>query len=293
MDAKVIEGGSLQAVKIDLKYLATDYGFIPTYGMNVVAGRNFSRDYKMDTANYVINETAVKMLGWGSPHNAIGKDLAYGGIQGKVIGVVGDFHFESLHQTIVPMLFSMPAINYPYYHELSVKIDGNNTSSALNTIESTWHKYLPEVPFAYTFLDEKFQRLYESEQQQKYLVTIFSCIAIFIACLGLFGLSAFTISQRVKEIGVRKVLGANVTQIVTVLSTDFLKLVLIAAVIGLPTAWYFMNEWWLTDFAFRINVSWWVLVLAGLIALFIAFATISFQSIKAALANPVKSLRSE
>ncbi|MDB5153026.1 MAG: FtsX-like permease family protein, partial [Mucilaginibacter sp.] len=175
---------------------------------------------------------------------------------------------------------------------ISIKIDGNNISSAIGTVEDTWHKYLPNVPFDYTFLDEKFQTLYNSEQQQGSLFTIFSCLAIFIACLGLFGLSAFTISQRVKEIGVRKVLGASVSQIVIELSKDFLKLVLIAALFALPVAGLLMHNW-LLDFASRINLSWWVFLMAGIIALIIAFITISFQSIKAAIANPVKSLRSE
>jgi putative ABC transport system permease protein len=152
--------------------------------------------------------------------------------------------------------------------------------------------YAPDIPFDFTFLDKKFDQLYRSEQQQGTLFTIFACIAIFIACLGLFGLSAFTITQRVKEIGVRKVLGASVPQIVTELSKDFLVLVLIAAAIAIPVALYAMNKW-LGGFASRINVSWWILAASGIIALIIAFVTISFQSIKAATANPVKSLRSE
>ena len=176
---------------------------------------------------------------------------------------------------------------------MSIKIDGNNPRAAVQAIQDTWHKYLPETPFDYTFLDEKFGQLYNSEQQQGSLFTIFSCIAIFIACLGLFGLSAFTITQRIKEIGVRKVLGASVTQIVRELSKDFLKLVIVAAFIGLPISYFVMKKWFLGGFAFHINISWWVLLLAGLLALIIAFVTISFQSIKAAMMNPVKSLRSE
>jgi putative ABC transport system permease protein len=234
----------------------------------------------------------VQQLGWKDPQNAIGKDMSYGGIKGKVIGVVHDFHFESLHQSIIPLLFSLPAPRNGYYGNISIKIDGNNISSAIATVQDTWHKYLPDVPFDYTFLDDKFQKLYNSEQEQGILFTIFSCIAIFIACLGLFGLSAFTITQRVKEIGVRKVLGASVPQIVIELSKDFLKLVLIAAIIALFVSWYYMHEW-LSNFAFRIDIQWWVFLFAGVTALIIAFATISFQSIKAALSNPVKSLRSE
>lgn len=288
--ASVMQNGSLQPVKIDLKCLSTDYGFIPTYGIQLAAGRNFSRDYPTDTANYVLNETAVKMLGWGTSDNAIGKDMVYGGTKGKVIGVIKDFHFESLHQKIVPLICYMPSQSY--YHNLSVKVSGNNLPATISSIQSTWSKYLPQVPFDYRFLDDKFQKLYSSEQQQGNLFTIFSFIAIFIACLGLFGLSAFTITQRVKEIGVRKVLGASVPQIVTELSRNFLFLVLIAALFAFPIAWYLMHKW-LLDFASRISISWWIFVLAGVIALIIAFITISFQSIKAANANPVKSLRSE
>lgn len=290
-NAKIIEGGSLQAIKIDLKYITADYGFIPTYGMQMAAGRNFSKAFATDTNNFIINEEAVREFGWKTAENALDKDMVYGNVKGKIIGVVKDFHFESLHQKIIPLLFSLPAPNN-YYGKISIKVDGNNTKTSIAAVEQTWHKYLPETPFDFTFLDEKFGQLYNSEQQQGSLFTIFSCIAIFIACLGLFGLSAFTITQRVKEIGVRKVLGASVPQIVTELSKDFLKLVLVASIIALPVAWFSMNKW-LLDFAFRINISWWVLLMAGVIALIIAFVTISFQSIKAALANPVKSLRSE
>ncbi|QEC74460.1 ABC transporter permease [Mucilaginibacter ginsenosidivorax] len=291
---QVMQGGVLQPVKAAVKYINTDCSFIPTYGMKMAAGRNFSKDFATDTNNYVINVAASKVLGWKTPESAIGKEISYGGVKGKVIGVVNDFHFESLHQNIIPLLMTMPSLsnNNNNYGRLSIKIDGSHVQQAINTLEQTWKKYQPESPFQYTFLDEKFQKLYDSEQQQGSLFTIFSFIAIFIACLGLFGLSAFTISQRVKEIGVRKVLGASIPQIVTELSKDFLKLVLIASVIALPIAWYSMSKW-LLDFAFRISIQWWVLVMAGVIAVVIAFLTISFQSIKAASANPVKSLRSE
>lgn len=288
--ASFLMGSKMQPSKIDIKYLCTDYGFIPAYGMKLAAGRNFSKEFATDTANYIINETAVKALGWGTPDKAIGRDMAYGGTKGKIIGVVKDFHFESLHQNIIPIVFYMPAQNY--YHHISIKVSGNNLSSALATIQSTWRNYLPNDPYEYTFIDDKFQKLYTAEQQQESFVTIFSCIAIFIACLGLFGLSSFTISQRIKEIGVRKVLGASVPQIVAELSKDFLKLVLIASVFALAGAWFAMNKW-LQDFAYRVNIGWAIFILAPLAALIIAFATISFQSVKAALMNPVKSLRSE
>jgi putative ABC transport system permease protein len=261
--------------------------------MEMAAGRNFSKAFSTDTNNSVINEAAVVALGWKTPENALGKDISYGGVKGKAIGVVKDFHFESLHQKIVPLLFQLPAPRNGYFGKISIKIDGTNTKAAISTIQSTWHKYLPETPFDFIFLDEKFGQLYNSEQQQGSLFTIFSCIAIFIACLGLFGLSAFTITQRVKEIGIRKVLGASIPQIVTELSKDFLILVLIAAVIAFPIAWYFVSNWFLVRFAFHVGIAWWVFVMAGIVALIIAFATISVQSVKAALANPVKSLRSE
>ncbi len=287
-NASVLEGGSFQPLKVDLKQIVADDGFIPTYGIQMASGRNFSKDIKTDSNKFIINETTVKTLGWGTPEKALNKQIKYGNVTGNVIGVMKDFHFESLHQPIIPMIF----ITSPYYNRLSIKIDGHNVQASVATIRETWQKYLPNTPFDFTFLDEKFNQLYNSEQQQGTLFTIFACIAIFLACLGLFGLSAFTITQRVKEIGVRKVLGASVPQIVTELSKDFLMLVLIAAAVAIPVAVYAMNKW-LGTFASRVALSWWILAAAGVIALIIAFATISFQSIKAALANPVKSLRSE
>lgn len=286
----VLVDGVMKPIQGDLKCISTDYGFIPTYGMKMAAGRNFSKEFSTDTNNYIVNEAAVRSLGWKTPENAIGKDIIYGGIRGKVIGIVKDFHFESLHQAITPLLFRLPSNNG--YHVMSVKVNSSNVQTAVSALQTTWHKYLPDTPFDFTFLDDKFRQLYNSEQQQGNLFTIFSCIAIFIACLGLFGLSAFTITQRVKEIGVRKVLGASVRQIVLELSKDFLRLVLISAVIAIPVAEWSMHEW-LADFAFHTEMSWWIFAAAGIIALIIAFVTISFQSIKAALANPVKSLRAE
>ncbi|MDB5090081.1 MAG: FtsX-like permease family protein [Mucilaginibacter sp.] len=289
-DAAVMHNGSMQQVKIELKFVQADYDFNSTYDMHMAAGREFSKAYPTDTAAYIINEEAVKQLEWKTAENAIGRDISYGGVKGKVIGVVKDVQFESLHQKVIPLLFQLP--RFDYFGKLSIKVDGHNVQTALAMISSVWKKYQPDTPFEFTFLDDKFAKLYNAEEQQGTLFTIFSCIAIFIACLGLLGLSAFTIGQRVKEIGLRKVLGASVPQIVATLSHDFLKLVIISALIAIPVAWYAMNTW-LLDFAFRISISWWVLTMAGVIALIIAFATISFQSIKAALANPVNSLRSE
>ncbi|MEP6949771.1 MAG: ABC transporter permease [Ginsengibacter sp.] len=292
--ASVMIGDSLRPVTADIKFVAADYDFIPTYGVHVVAGRNFSRAYSMDTTNFILNEAAIKAIGWKSPQDAVGKDFKYDSRQGHVIGVIGDFHFESLRQKIVPIVLLNPPTTATdsYFNSLSVKVAGNNVTGALATLEKAWRKYLPEIPYEYTFLDEKFTKLYESEQRQGTIFTVFACIAIFIACLGLFGLSAFAITQRVKEIGIRKVLGANVRGIVTLLSKDFLKLVLIAAIIAFPIAWYAMSHW-LRDFAYRVNIHWGVFVLSAVLALIVALATVSFQAIKAAVANPVKSLRSE
>ncbi|MEO6289423.1 MAG: FtsX-like permease family protein, partial [Ginsengibacter sp.] len=292
--ASTMVGDSLHPVTADIKYLAADYDFIPTYGVHLVAGRNFSRAYRMDTTNFILNEASIKAIGWKSPQEAIGKDFKYGNTKGHVIGVIGDFHFESLRQEIVPIVLMNPPVSSSdtRFNSLSIKVAGNNIPAALATIEKTWKKYLPEIPYQYTFLDDRFTQLYESEQRQGTIFTVFACIAIFIACLGLFGLSAFSITQRVKEIGVRKVLGANVSSIVTLLSKDFLKLVLIAAIIAFPVAWYAMTHW-LQDFAYRVDIQWWVFVLSAILASIVALVTVSFQAIKAALSNPIESLRTE
>ena len=282
----------MQPLSVDLKFITIDHDFMPTYGIGMKAGRNFSRDFATDSTNYVLNETAAKVLGFKNEADAIGKDIQYGGIKGKIVGICNDFHFESMHQKIVPLLMRMPSNNMGRYGNLSVKVGGNNRTSAISSVEKTWYKFLPEVPFTYTFLDESYGRLYEAEQKQGTIFTLFAFIAIFIACLGLFGLSAFSITQRIKEIGIRKVLGASVPNIVGLLSKDFLKLVGIAAVIAFPIAWYIMYNW-LQDFAYRTSIAWWVFVVAGVIAAAIALLTISFHAIKAAMSNPVKSLRTE
>ena len=294
MGASAPGSDSMVPVKAEIRFVAADYDFIPTYGIHVVAGRNFSRGYGTDTSNFVINEAAVKAIGWKNAQQAVGKDFKYGFITGHIIGVMNDFHFESLHQEIKPLILITPASQpgQTFYNNISVKIAGNNIPAALNTLKNTWQKYLPDLPYQYTFLDEKFSKLYEAEQRQGTIFTAFACIAIFIACLGLLGLSAFAISQRVKEIGIRKVLGASVSTIVSLLSKDFLALVGISAIFAFPVAWYLMHKW-LQDFAYRINIQWWIFIAAGIIAAIVAFFTISLQTVKAASANPVKNLRTE
>ncbi len=291
-NAQIPVGDSIQPVTAEIKMVSADYNFITTYSVSMKAGRNFSREYGTDTSSFIINEAAVSAIGWKSPENALGKIFYYSGIKGKIIGVVNDFHFESLHEKIVPLILLMPAGRNENYGRLSVKVAGKDIPGALAHLEKTWKKFLPDAPFDYTFLDENFNNLYRAEQVQGKLFTVFSCIAIFIACLGLFGLSAFTISQRIKEIGIRKVLGASVSGIVKILSMDFIKLVAIATVVAFPVAWYAMHTW-LQDFAYRTNMPWWVFPVSFVIAGLIAILTISFQAIKAAIANPVKNLRTE
>ena len=291
MGAQINRGDSLIPVKANLRFVRTDDHFYSTYGIQLVAGRNFSTDFGSDTSSFIINETALEVLGLSSAEDAIGKEFQYGNRQGRLVGVVNDFHFESMHQRILPIVF-YKSLSSQSYGNISVKISGENVPAALAHIEKTWSNFAPEIPYDYSFMDETYARQYNSEQRQGIVFTIFACIAIAIACLGLFGLSAFTISQRVKEIGIRKVLGADTTTIVSLLSKDFMKLVLLAALIAFPLAWYAMHLW-LEDFAYRIEIPLWVFPAAGIVAAVVAFLTISCQTVKAASANPVKNLRTE
>ncbi|GAB3316688.1 ABC transporter permease [Larkinella ripae] len=290
-DAYVAKGDSMAPTKVILKALTIDHDFIPTYDMKMAAGRNFSRSYATDdTAAFVLNETAARMLGWKDPTQAIGKAFGYGQRRGQIIGVTKDFHFESLKQSIPPIaMFLEPG----RHNWISVHVAGGaGLQNSLAHIESIWKRRFPARPFFYEFLDQRFGRLYTTEQTQQTLFGIFAGIAILISCLGLFGLSMFIAEQRTKEIGIRKVLGATTPGLVALLSKDLLKLVLIALLLASPLAWWAMNKW-LEGFVYRTSISPWVFVLTAVIALLIAFATVSFQSIKAALMNPVRSLRSE
>ena len=292
--ASTESGDSLRPVTADIKCVAVDHDFLKTYGIPIVAGRDYSRNYATDTNNFLLNVAAAKVLGVRSPQDMVGKNFSYGGVKGKVVGIMGDFNFEDMHQQIHPLIFTMPAQSQAgnSYGNISVKLAGTDLAGSLAYLEKTWKRYLPEVPFEYTFLNERFDELYRSEQRQGSLFTAFAGIAILIACLGLFGLSAFTITQRIKEIGVRKVLGASTGSIVGLLSRDFLRLVGIASVIAFVVALVVMYKW-LQSFAYRITMQWWVFLAAGLLAAAIALFTIGFQAVKAALANPVKALRSE
>lgn len=282
MDSK--NGFNMQVWRID-------YDYLKTMGMQVAKGRDFSKDYGSDSTGILINEATAKLMGPGDP---VGKKIYKGSNEPggmetfTIIGIVRDFNYESLKSNIQPLSFLLKRST----GMASFKVNTTNLPSLLKSIEAKWKTMAPGMPYSYRFLDESFNEMYNSEQRVGKIALIFSIIAILIACLGLFGLAAFVAEQRTKEIGIRKVLGASVNGLVGLLSKDFIKLVLISFVIAAPLAWYFMNNW-LRDFEYRISINWTIFLIAGIIALAIAMVTISFQAIKAALANPVKNLRSE
>jgi putative ABC transport system permease protein len=256
----------------------------------MVAGRAFSRDFATDTTQaMVLNEAAVKLFGYTSPEQAIGKRFKQWGREGKIIGVAKDFHFKSLQEEIKPLSMRIEPNGS---NLMSINVAATNLPKTIAAIEYKWKTLIPDRPFSYYFLDEFFNRQYRSEQRFGNLFLNFAILAIFISCLGLLGLASYSTIQRTKEIGIRKVMGATVSSIVNLLSIDFLKLVFISFVIAAPVAWYFMHQW-LKDFAYRVNINWWIFLVAGVTAMLIALFTISFQAIKAAWSNPVKSLRSE
>lgn len=270
-----------------LVYSFVDFRFPDAMDIKVVAGRSFNPDMATDTAACIINQAAAAKLGWEDP---IGKVLSYGGFDDRrIVGVVEDFSFRSLHYEVEPIVLlttRKPLSN------MAIRLKPGRVEDQLAKLQATWKEYAPQAPMEFTFLDQDFQQLYEKEMRMGQVFGIFSLLAVFIACLGLFGLAAFLTEQRTKEIGIRKILGATTAGLVGLLSRDFLRLVLIALLIASPVAWYLMNGW-LEDFAYRIHIQWWVFAIAGILAVGIAFLTVSFQSVKAAMANPVESLRSE
>lgn len=278
--------------EVGLSSFMVDDDFIPTFNMRILQGRNFSKEYS-DSASVILNETAARLIGWKDP---IGKWLGYPGNDQrfKVIAVVKDFNLSSLREMIEPFaLFHNSSGTYSLGTSyISVRFGAGNMNDHLHTLETAWKNFAPGTPFDYNFLDNAFDALYRNEQRMSAVLAVFAILSIFVACLGLFGLSVYTAERRTKEIGVRKVLGASVQSVVGLLSKDFLKLVNLSALIAFPTAWYAMHKW-LEDFAYRVTIGWQVFILTGLAALLIALLTISFQAIKAALMNPVKSLRTE
>ncbi|AKQ44861.1 macrolide ABC transporter permease [Rufibacter radiotolerans] len=275
--------------------LMVDFNYINTLDVQVLAGRPFSKEYPTDADHaYMINETAVRELGYGTPEKALGQPLLWPTWdkqdslkEGKIIGVVKDFHYKSLYDKMEPVVMQI----YPNAAvKVAVKVEPENVAGTISQVKTVWDKFSPEYPLEYMFMDDNFEKMYKAEDKLKSLLTIFTGIAIFIGSLGLFGLAAYAAERRKKEIGIRKILGAETSSIVALLSKDFMKLVLLAAFIAIPVAWYAMNKW-LEDFAYRIEIPLWVFGAALLLAGLVAFLTVSFQALKAATANPVKNLR--
>jgi putative ABC transport system permease protein len=273
-----------------MRTVFTDHDYLKTLAVELLAGRDFSLDYGTDEQEaIIINEAAARFIGW-SVEEAVGKEIyvkndsAYR----QVVGVVENFHFASLHEKIEPLAITIG----DYHRMMAVKLATTEMPAALAGLEKSWSEMAPSYPFAYTFLDQSYAELYEAEQKQGQLFSLFSGLAIFIACIGLFGLATFSAERRIKEIGIRKVLGATVPQLVKLMSRDFTLLVLIAFVLAAPLA-YFLMEQWLASFAYRIAIPWWIFAAAGGFSLAIAWLTISYQSFKAATSNPTESIRSE
>ncbi len=282
------KAGFMQQMLIDAYYVDND--FIPQFEMKLAAGRTFSRTFGTDTTRaFLINEAAAKSLGFATPAEAVGGKLKQWGQTGEIIGVVKDFHFQSLQEPVKPLSIS----NDPdFTRVITLKIGSKNIPATIAAIQQKWKSLVPERPFNYRFVDDAFNEQYAAQVNFGNLFMYFAVLAILISCMGLFGLASYSTIQRTREIGIRKVFGASVSGIVNMLSAEFLKLVILASLIAFPLAWFAMNKW-LQDFAYRITISWWVFALAGTMALVIAFATVSFQAIKAAIANPVDSLRAE
>ncbi|HWB93620.1 MAG TPA: FtsX-like permease family protein, partial [Puia sp.] len=267
--------------------LVADEAFKTTMQLEMALGRWFDPLQPTDRHNFILNQTAVNEFDIRQP--VIGQRFLFQGDTGRIIGVVKDFHYASMHKQIGPLVIYNRPSGRPLIY---VKTAPGKTTEALTAAHTIWSQFLPDKPFAYTFLDDTFDNLYKADTRTCNLILIFSVIAILISCLGLLGLAAFTAQQRVREIGIRKVLGATVMNIITLLSRDFIKLVLVSVIIATPIAWWTMHSW-LQDFAYHIPLSPWFLAGAGILALAIAVLTIASQSIRAARANPVKNLRSE
>lgn len=277
---------------ISVQKWVVDEDYVETMGMQMLEGRSFSKEIAADTASLILNESAAKFIG----RNNVLERRLYGIVDQKtkqrrefrVIGIVKDFNFSTLREPVKPLAFTFGSND----GGMTVRIQGKDIAQVVSDIESKWKSVAPDLPFAYSFMDADFDKLYKGERQSGKLITYFASLSILISCLGLFGLATFMAEQRTKEIGIRKVMGASVTGITALLSNDFLKLVLIAVAIAIPAAWYFTDKW-LQDFAYHINVEWWIFAIASIMAIFIALLTVSVQALKAATQNPVDSLRSE
>jgi ABC-type antimicrobial peptide transport system permease subunit len=278
---------SINGKEFNTKRNAIDEFYLPAFGIQLKKGRNFSEAYGTDSSNAVIvNEAFAKSVGLENP---IGQQLTDLGNKHTmtIIGVVKDYHYGSLKEKIEPQILNLGNCEY-----VIIKIEKGKIAQALPFVEKVFRKTFPEHYFYYRFLDDENASAYQSDKKWQQIITYSAGLAILICCVGLFGLTSFAAQQRIKEIGIRKVLGASIASVTVLLSKDFLKLVIVAVIVASPIAWYVMSKW-LQGFAYRINISLWMFMLAGLGAIFIALVTVSFQAIKAAIANPVKSLRSE
>jgi putative ABC transport system permease protein len=290
--ANVHKFGSSQDEAVTIRFNSMDYNFMDVFEMKLIAGREFSPEFTSDQdTSVILTESAVKRLGFEKPADVIGQTVSIPMFQWNpiVVGVVNDYNQVSLKKAVDPTIFYCSPFQGEYY---SMRVNTNNLSNTIEHANKAWEAAFPGNPFDYFFLDDYFNIQYQNEQRFGKLAMVFALLAILVGCLGLFGLSGYSITQRTKEIGIRKVLGATTPGLVTMLSTDMLKLVGIAILLSAPLAWWAMENW-LQNFAYRIDMEWWIFVVAGILAVLTAFLTVSFQSVKAALANPIESLRSE
>ncbi len=285
----VIFHGNGPARELVSSQIVVDHDYLSLYDIKLVAGKNFSSEASENASTYIVNESLAKELLKDEPkapiESVVGKMFGFGGLDstGRIIGVAKDFNFNSLHHKIETLcIFNQKDWGYG---EMSVKINGANASESIKFIRETWAKLVPDIPFDYKFLDQHFDELYRADNQVSRIIAILAALAIMIACLGLFGLASYSAERRVKEVGIRKVLGASVFNLAALLSGSFIRLVIVSIVIAWAIAWFLMNKW-LQDFAYRINMSWWVFAIAGLAAILIALVTVSFQAIKAAARKP-------
>ncbi|HEX5153758.1 MAG TPA: ABC transporter permease [Parafilimonas sp.] len=285
--SRLIWPGMNPGTQVEAYRLRVDENFAGTFGMKIITGRFFSKDFGGDDSSFVVNEAALKIMHI-KPGDAVGKSITFWDEKAPIIGVVKDFNFKPVQQPIGPLIMKS---NFAGGYVV-LKTTPANIQKVIASLQKSFHNVYGDYPFSYGFVNDDLSKLYVTEQRMEKLFNVFSVLSIIISCLGLFGLATFAAQQRIKEIGVRKVLGASEAGIVALLSKDFIQLVIVSFIIAFPVAWWAMNEW-LQHFAYRINISWWLFAIAGLITVVIAFATVSFQAIKAAIANPVKSLRTE
>ena len=270
--------------------LSVDYDFTETFALELLAGRDFDASFGIDhLSSFLVNEKTLELLGWKNPAAAIGQKMDLGGKEGQVVGVLKDFHFQSLHSNIDPLVLEVNPGNFGYF---ALQINSTDIQQTIGFLEKRWKVAFPDKVFEYTFLDDTLNDTYQAERRLATMIGYAAFLTIFIASFGLFGLTALLTQQRFKEIGIRKVLGASVTQILHLIAKDFIQLVGLSMLIAMPITWYFMKDW-LTEFAYGIDFPWGVTVLSGLGVMLLAFLTVSAQSIRAAISNPVDAIRNE